>query len=230
MLAFVDIQHEKITRDPKQGPPHLKELRERADNIGAAIGLPCQPVHYLDFSPDWIRANGVEAFFISGNTPDWVEYDWENFKPLQAAITSGEVPVMGFCGGHQLIGLTFGMECGPLGPLEPGETDLMPDYHPGMRKEKGYVPLQICVPGHPLFAGFPPSGPVLMESHYWEIKELLPMFDLLASTNWCHIQVIQHRELPVYGTQGHPEAYTAQYPDGKRLLRNFALATGVIHE
>jgi GMP synthase-like glutamine amidotransferase len=92
------------------------------------------------------------------------------------------------------------------------------------------VPLQVCVPGHPLFAGFPPSGPVLMESHYWEIKELLPMFDLLASTHWCHVQVIQHRDLPIYATQGHPEAYTAQYPDGKRLLRNFALATGIIRE
>ena len=228
MLAFVDIQHEKITHDPVQGPPHNNEFLERARNIGEAVGVRCIPVHYLDFSLDWLRRHQVRAFFISGNTPDWVEYDWERFKPLQAAVRSGEYPVMGFCGGHQLIGITFGAPCGPLGPLEPGETDLMPDYHPGMRKEKGYLPLQICAPGHPLFDGFPPSGPVIMESHYWEIKTLPERFRLLASTDWCRIQVMQHEQMPIYSTQGHPEAYTPQYPDGKWLIRNFARVTGII--
>lgn len=229
MLAFVDIQHEKITRDPQQGPPHIRELHERAANIGAAVGMPCQAVHYLDFSLDWLRANDVRAFFISGNTPDWVEYNWENFRPLQEAVTNVVVPVLGFCGGHQFIGITYGMECGPLGPLEPGEQDLMPEYHPGMRKEKGYLPLKIVAQDHPLFKGFPP-GPVIMESHYWEIKDLSPDFELLASTDWCRIQVMRHRHLPIFSIQGHPEAYTSEYPDGKQFIRNFALATGVIRD
>jgi GMP synthase-like glutamine amidotransferase len=228
MLAFVNIQHEKLVYDPKVGPPHLKELQQRSDNIGAAVGLPCVPVHYRDFSLDWMHTNGIKAFFISGNTPDWFEYDWVNFKPLQEAVCSGEYPVMAFCGGHQLIGMTYGAPCDALGPLEPGETDLMPEYHPGMRKERGYLPLKIEVPEHPIFDDFPPSGPVIMESHYWEIKGLPNDFELLASTNWCRVQLMQHRKLPIYGTQGHPEAYTEQYPDGKRLIRNFALATGVI--
>jgi GMP synthase-like glutamine amidotransferase len=228
MLAYVDIEHEKNTNDPKKGPPHIAESNQRATNIGEAIGLPCVRVHYRDFSVDWMRRNGVNGFFISGNAPDWVEYDWENFKPLQDAVCGGDFPVLAFCGGHQLIGMTYGAACDALGPLEPGETDLMPDYHPGMRKEKGYLPLQIKTLAHPLFEGFSASGPVVMESHYWELKELPGQFDLLASTDWCKIQVMQHRELPIYSTQGHPEAYTAQYPDGKRLIRNFALATGII--
>ncbi|MCC7452346.1 MAG: hypothetical protein IT324_33400, partial [Anaerolineae bacterium] len=202
MLAFVDIEHEMNTTHPVKGPPHLAELRQRADNIAAAVGLLCTTVHYRDFSLDWLRKNQIKAFFISGNTPDWVEYDWDNFKPLQAAVQSGEYPVMAFCGGHQLIGMTYGADCNALGPLEPGETDLMPDYHPGMRKEKGYLPLQMCAPNHPLFKGFPASGPVLMESHYWELKELPQGFDLLASTAWCRVQIMQHREIPVYGSQG----------------------------
>jgi anthranilate/para-aminobenzoate synthase component II len=40
--------------------------------------------------------------------------------------------------------------------------------------------------------------------------------------------VIQHREMPIVGIQGHPEAYNTHYPDGKRFIRNFALATGLI--
>lgn len=228
MLAYVDIEARWNVEDPVKGPPHNKEAEQRAQNIADAVGLPCQKVNYWDFSMDWMRDNGVKAFFISGNTPDWIEYDWDLFKPLQAAITSGDYPVLGFCGGHQLIGLTFGAPCEALGPLEPGEVDPMPDYHPGMRKEKGWLPLQLLKPEHALFWDFSPPGPVVMESHYWEIKELPDNFDLLASTDWCRVQVIQHCEIPVYGIQGHPEAYTPEYPDGKRFIRNFARATGLI--
>ncbi len=159
---------------------------------------------------------------------DWEGYDLAEFEPVWDVIRAGDVPVMGFCGGHQFIALAFGAECGPLGPLAPGEVDLMPEYQPGMRKERGYQPLHVLAHDDPLFDGFPESGPVIMQSHYWEICELPTGFDLLASTNWCRIQVIKHRTLPIYGSQGHAEAYTDQYPDGKRLIRNFALATGVI--
>jgi len=228
MLAYVDIEGKWNVDDPAKGPSHNKEAAQRARNIGEAVGLPCKAVHYLDFSMDWIRENSVKAFFISGNTPDWVEYDWDTFKPLQAAVLSGDYPVLGFCGGHQLLGMTFGAPCDAMSPLQPGEVDLMPEYHPGMRKEKGWIPLQLCAPNHQLFRDFSPAGPVVMESHYWELKQTPENFDLLAATNFCRVQVIQHREIPVYGIQGHPEAYTAQYPDGKQFIRNFAVATGLI--
>jgi GMP synthase (glutamine-hydrolysing) len=185
-------------------------------------------VFYEDFSIDWMKQNGVVGFVTSGNTPDWVEYDWDLFKPLQAAVTSGDYPVLGVCGGHQLIGMTFGAPAEAMSELQPGEVDLMPEYHPGMRKEKGYIPLQMCQPNHTLFRGFPPSGPVVMESHYWEVKELPERFDLLASTDFCQVQVMAHQEIPVYGIQGHPEAYTEQYPDGKQFIHNWAVATGLI--
>jgi GMP synthase-like glutamine amidotransferase len=230
MLVYVDIEGKWNVDDPKFGPPHAKEAAHRAQNIADAVGLPCRPLHYLDFSIDWMRANDVNGIFISGNTPDWVEYDWDTFKPLQEAVLSGDTPVLGFCGGHQLLGMTFGAPCDAMSELQPGEVDLMPEYHPGMRKEKGYLPLQVCAPQNKLFRGFPSSGPVVMESHYWELKGMPKDFDLLASTDFCHIQVIQHRETPVYGIQGHPEAYTAQYPDGKQFIHNFAVASGLIKE
>src|SRR5258708_1098059 len=228
MLAYVDIEAKWNVEDPVKGPPHNKEAAQRAQNIAEAVGLPCKPVHYLDFSVDWMHANGVNGFFISGNTPDWIEYDWDTFEPLQTAILSGDYPVLGLCGGHQLIGMTFGAPCDAMSPLETGEVDLMPEYHPGMRKEKGWLPLRVCAPTHQLFRGFPISGPVVMESHYWELKQTPEDFHLLASTDFCHVQVIQHAQIPVYGIQGHPEAYTAQYPDGKRFIHNYAVACGLI--
>ena len=208
MLAYVDIEGRWNIEDPVKGPPHNNEAAERAQNIGEAVGIPCKLVPYWDFSIDWMRANDVEGFVISGNTPDWIEYDWNVFKPIQDAMLSGDTPVLGVCGGHQLIGMSFGAPCDALGPLQPGDVDPYPAWQPGKRKEKAWLPLQMCQPNHMLFRGFPASGPVIMESHYWEVKELPEHFDLLASTDWCHVQVMQHRDLPIYGIQGHPEAYT----------------------
>ena len=67
-----------------------------------------------------------------------------------------------------------------------------------------------------------------MESHYWDVKEVPPQFTHLASTDWSPYQVLQHREMPIVITQGHPEAYTEEYPDGERMIRNFARLTGII--
>lgn len=230
MLVYVDIEGIWNLEDPEKAPPRMKDAIQRTKNIAEATGLPCQRLHYLDFNMDWVRENGIKGVFISGNTPDWVEYNWDEFKPLQEVILSGEVPVLGFCGGHQFIGITFGAECDALGPLEEGETDLMPEYHPGMRKERGHFPLQIRTPEHPLFNGFEETPPVVMESHYWEIKGVPENFELLASTDWCNNQVMQHKDLPIYGIQGHPEAFTDEHPDGKQFIRNFAVVTGLISE
>ncbi len=228
MLAFLDIEHPSVLQDPRRAPYHLRDYYQRVINIAQATGVVCRAVHYLDFSRDWLREHDIQALLIGGNTMDWEGYDLAEFEPVWDVIRAGDVPVIGFCGGHQFIALAFGAECGPLGPLAPGEVDLMPEYKPGMRKERGYQPLHVVAHDDPLFDGFQESGPVIMQSHYWEICELPTGFDLLASTNWCRIQVIKHRTLPIYGSQGHAEAYTDQYPDGKRMIRNFALATGVI--
>ena len=231
MLAFVDIEHPSVHNNPRRAPYHLRDYYQRAINIAQATGMVCHTVHYLDFSRDWLRDNDIQAFFVGGNTMDWDGYDLDEFEPVWEVIRAGDVPVMGFCGGHQFIALAFGAECGPLGPLEPGEIDLMPEFKPGMRKEKGYYAFDVLDKTHPLFAGFPESGPVIMESHYWIILSLPEdEWDVLATTPWDKYQVIQHCTLPIYSTQGHPEAYTNDYPDGKRLIRNFAIATGVISE
>ena len=72
----------------------------------------------------------------------------------------------------------------------------------------------------------PDAGTVTVDGK--NVHELPADFDVLASTKFCRIQIFKHRTLPVYGSQGHAEAYTEEYPDGKRILWNFAVATGVI--
>ena len=59
------------------------------------------------------------------------------------------------------------------------------------------------------------------ENHYEEVKELPRDFILIAKEKHCSIQAMQHRALPIYGVQFHPEKMDPRYPDGERILRNF---------
>ena len=107
MLAFVNIEHPSVIKDPRRGPYGLRDYYQRIINIAEAVGMPCHAVHYLDFSRGWLHEHDVQAFFISGNVTDWEDYDQREFEPVWDVIRSGELPVMGFCGGHQFIALAY---------------------------------------------------------------------------------------------------------------------------
>jgi GMP synthase-like glutamine amidotransferase len=219
MIAFVDIEHPQVVADPQRGPAHDQYLDRVCQSITRATSLPCRPIRYTDLTPSWMASEGVRAIMISGNATDWCEYDWALFAPLQEAILQGTLPIMGFCGGHQFLALTLQGECGPLGPLLPGEADPYPGYQPGMRKEWGMLPVRIVQPD-PLLDGLP-SPFVVQCYHYWEVKHLPSGFEILAETDLCRVQMVRHSEKPWCSTQFHPEYYTDQYPAGSVILRNF---------
>ncbi len=218
MIWYVDIEHEKALADPRLAPGFAQVRAGRTRVVAEAAGLPGESILYREASLARARANDVRAITISGNTTDWEQYDFAAFQPLFEIVTSGEFSVIGFCGGHQLIGLMYGMECGPIRRLRPGEADPA-DFAPGWFKEMGYQPVQV-IRDDPLFAGLG-QEPVFFESHYWEIKALHPAFELLASTKDCRVQAMRHRQLPIYGVQFHPEVNMADHEDGRRLLKNF---------
>lgn len=84
---------------------------------------------------------------------------------------------------------------------------------PHLRARTGYA-------NDPLFAGFSKEI-VVKESHAFQLSDVPPGFDLLASTPDCQVQAIKHRQRLVYGVQFHPEAYDTSHPDGRTLLENF---------
>ncbi|MEM2057675.1 MAG: GMP synthase, partial [Thermoproteota archaeon] len=83
----------------------------------------------------------------------------------------------------------------------------------------GFLPVRV-VKRDPIFSGL---GDIIYvdENHYCEVKMLPPGFDLLASTEECRIQVMKHRERPLYGVQFHPQIFDENHPDGRRILENF---------
>lgn len=224
LIWYVDIEHEKALADEARAPEFERVRKFRAWVCGEAANANCEPVLYQDISWDLVNEKNVQAICISGNTTDWEAYDFATFAPLFEIVKSGKLPVIGFCGGHQLIGLMYEVECGPLRRLKPGEEDPA-EWAPGWYKEVGYKPVQV-VKEDPLFDSLG-NSPEFFESHYWEIKELPPEFDLLASTSDCRIQAIKHKSYPIYGTQFHPEVNDAGHMDGRTLLINFFRSTGI---
>ena len=57
------------------------------------------------------------------------------------------------------------------------------------------------------------------ESHNDEVHEMPQGFRLLASSDACQVQVIQHEDLPYAGVQYHPEVEHTEY--GSELFQNF---------
>ena len=227
LIWYVDIEHEKVLNDPHRAPGHFQVREERTRILGRIAGVRSEAIRYTDVSEALAQEKGVRAIAISGNVTDWEEYDFKSFQPLFDLLCAGRIPVIGLCGGHQLIGLAYGAEAGPIRRLEPGEADdPNAGFAPGWFKEYGYLPVQI-VEDDPLFAGLG-SYIVVFESHYWEIKTLPAEFDLLASRDTCRVQVMRHKEYPIYGTQFHPEVHTSIYPDGALLLANFFRVAGIL--
>jgi len=227
MIWYVDIEHEKALADASRAPGFDRVREERARICGDAAGMPCQAALYRQVSWDRAQREGLRAIAISGNTTDWADYDFDTFEPLKQMVQSGQFAVIAFCGGHQLIGLFYGAPCGAIRELAPGEADAG-GFAPGWYKEVGFLPIHVLTPD-PLFAGLGPE-PVLFESHYWEIKQVPEGFDLLASTPDVRVQAIRHRQHLIYGTQFHPEASSAEHPDGFALLRNFFRLAGLRKE
>lgn len=111
------------------------------------------------------------------------------------------VPILGVCLGHQAIAYAFDGTIGQAPTLMHGKTSRI--YHASQG----------------LFANFP-SPFTATRYHSLIVKEPLPPeLEVTAFTTAGEVMALQHRQLPVYGVQFHPESILS--PDGKRLLSHF---------
>lgn len=113
-----------------------------------------------------------------------------------------KIPILGVCLGHQTMGQAFGAAvCKSSRPMHGKITRIHHD-------------------GTGLFRGLPSSYEVTRYHSLIVSGEQLP--ECLRVNAWSEDGVImglEHRELPVYGVQFHPEAVLTEY--GRELLLNF---------
>lgn len=112
------------------------------------------------------------------------------------------VPILGVCLGHQCIGQVFGGNIVRANRLMHGKTS--PIYHNDQE----------------IFQGL--SAPFDATRYHSLIIENESLPDCLKLTAWTdqdEIMGIQHKEIPIYGVQFHPESILTV--EGKKLLGNF---------
>jgi GMP synthase-like glutamine amidotransferase len=123
---------------------------------------------------------------------------WERVYAAEIElIRSCPVPLLGICGGHQLIGRAYGVDVEPV-PAVIGRSRVRLDA------------------GAALFAGLP-SEVELLQRHTFGLTAVPAGFDLIATSDSCTVEGIRSRTRPMYGMQAHVEFRA----DGRRILRRF---------
>ena len=227
MIILVDNEHE--TGYAKPWGEKIMAARVRIKyRLEDMAGEPCLIVRYDLVTPELFHDLAVRAVFISGNSAAATDYEAEDQAGLRAAIAAREWPMFGFCGGFQVMAETYGARLAPIGPLDADDPSGGEEavFAPGMKHESGYLTVSITR-AHPLLDGLG-EAPVMRHAHAWEIKTVPSGFSNHMSTEVTPIQMIVHDELPIVGTQFHPEYFTAKHPAGGRLIESFMRWSGVV--
>jgi GMP synthase-like glutamine amidotransferase len=218
-IVYVDLEHGRIVQDPVAGASHRTRLDTARTRLEAAAGETCDIIRFEEVTLDRIRSLTPSAMVISGSTADWSEYDIAGLAGLIDTIRAAPMPILGICGGHQLIGRAHGTTWGPIGRVREGDFDPDPRFAPGMHKQRGFH--QIDVDGcNPLFRKLG-EVPVVFQSHYWHLTSIPAGFIACASSIDSPIQAIMRLDRPVFGVQFHPERFDHDHQDGETVLRNF---------
>lgn len=140
---------------------------------------------------------GKLGVIISGAPILITEIDYSKYLNQLAFLKEIEIPVLGICFGHQMIGLLHGA-------------------HPSRQKEDRDWQIIETLEEHPLFDKMP-TEVEMMEDHC-ECISLPKDFVLLGVSDACVNEAMYHKEKPLFGVQFHPEVSGNQ---GTLLIENF---------
>ncbi len=123
-----------------------------------------------------------------------------------------KIPLLGVCLGHQVLGKHFGATVSRAPSIFHGKAS----------------PIHLTKSSR-LFAGVP-NGCEAMRYHSLSVEQATIPSDLLvtAITNDGVVMAMEHRTLPLYGVQFHPESIGT--PFGMRILKNFLSFPASLHQ
>ena len=218
MIVYVDLEHTRVRdNNPKQWQKHLVWMLDAKYKLEEVSGEPCLIVHYENLTPDLLRQLKAKAVLVSGNGTEFQHYEEAKLANLRTVFREAAQPIMGFCGGAMMLAETFGSKAAAIDPM--GTGSMADESWKQRTHEFGFTPVR-QVADHPLLAGLPPEF-VVMEAHYWEIKQVPAGFRNFAATDVTAVQLLAHETLPLFATQFHPESWDSEHLDGRKFLENF---------
>ena len=157
-----------------------------------------------------IRNDGMTVEEIRALNPDRIILSPGPGRPEDAGIIidvvkqlGGEIPILGVCLGHQAICAAFGATITYAKQLMHGKQSDV-DFD------------KTC----PIFKHCPENAPVARYHSLAADAQTVPdCLKVTARTTDGEVMAVQHRSLPIYGVQFHPESIMT--PDGKTMLSDF---------
>jgi GMP synthase (glutamine-hydrolysing) len=214
-MAVENIQN-NISRLVKRPTTHVAHLSE----VAAAV---------KEFAPD--------AIVLSGTLRDFDYYESSILEDFGRFIRETKIPVLAICGGHQLVGLSFGARVITLDKLEQHEQ------RSARPQEYQYRFIRITEPEDPIFKNINCSAPDaparilrVWQNHGLQLDRVPEGFELLATSYLCRNQMMVKRSdgQLIYTVQFHLEKSFEdwnksrtrwQHPndsrDGRILFENF---------
>ncbi|MDD3473487.1 MAG: gamma-glutamyl-gamma-aminobutyrate hydrolase family protein [Syntrophaceae bacterium] len=230
--------------DLELGPPDTSRFQELKTNIcekldlrasdGTVLSIALEHQHFSEI--DRVERHLKEYHFIilSPQGTPWRSYTGGSGAQLEVfrgflvkTIRDSGVPVLGICGGHQFLAMSFGARVDFIDPCLIGKS---PEKYPeSALAERGMTTLHV-LREDPIFSGMAHhSGKFqVIESHTEEVKNTPHGFVNLARSDLSEIQLITIPDSTVYGMAFHPERGWDHIvengvgsPAGKVLLCNF---------
>jgi GMP synthase (glutamine-hydrolysing) len=242
----------------KEVATHLKRERQIAQmalqnitsNVQRLVKEPHTRIVHVSAVAAAVDEFKPDAIVLSGTLRDFDYYKPEILSSFADFIQGTSVPVLGICGGHQLVGLSFGARVLTLDSQE------QRDRRDNRITEYQYRLVRIVDPVDPIFAGidnphssvwqdYTKEGRILRvwQNHGLQLDQVPGGFKLLATSYLCKNQMMvkQSDGQLIYSVQFHLEKsfedwnksrtrweHPNESRDGRILFENF-LRLSLLH-
>lgn len=187
---------------------YKKENLSRASKIAEALREvrwgSCKMLSFEDISEKKI-ADKAKAIILSGSAASFADHNCElDYSAEIEIVKKIEIPILGICFGHQLIGKAFGSKFGSLG-----------------KSIQDFKSVEVLVPNE-ILSSWCKGAKLMLSQHHKDYLIGLPKdFILLARSDSCEIEAMKHNIRPIYGVQAHIERADDKHPEGRQILQNF---------